>query len=113
MFLSSIGFFVALKKISFTSTASESLDPSSSIEVGETISDAPILSVEKINFLTGLGKFLTFTTLLLVAVLRPSIPGGVYFLVYLGAGTWWACYKELNRYILYFSRFKLQSYKNL
>lgn len=84
--------------MSLDSTASESLDPSSSIEVGEaSISDAPVLSVEKVNFLTGLGKFLTFTTLLLAAVLRPSIPGGVYFLVYLGAGTWWACYKELNR----------------
>lgn len=103
MFLSSIGFFVALKKLSISSATSESLDPSSSIEVGETISDAPILSVEKINFLTGLGKFLTFTTLLLAAVLRPSIPGGVYFLVYLGAGTWWACFKELNRLVFKFN----------
>lgn len=102
MFLSSIAFFIALKKISLSSTSAESLDPSSSIEVGETNSDAPILSVERINFLIGLGKFLTFTTLLLAAVLKPSIPGGVYFLVYLGAGTWWACYKELNRCVFYF-----------
>lgn len=36
-------------------------------------------------------------TLLLAATLRPSVPGVVYFIVFLGAATWWACFKELEK----------------
>ncbi|ENN77269.1 hypothetical protein YQE_06097, partial [Dendroctonus ponderosae] len=36
-------------------------------------------------------------TLCLAAVLRPSVVGGLYFLVFLAVATWWACYKQLRR----------------
>nr|CAD7262044.1 unnamed protein product [Timema shepardi] len=43
------------------------------------------------------GKYLTVVSLCVAGAIRPSIPGAVYFLVFLGAMTWWACYKELGR----------------
>ncbi|KRT85167.1 hypothetical protein AMK59_3003, partial [Oryctes borbonicus] len=36
-------------------------------------------------------------SLCVTSVLRPSIPSGFYFLVFIGASTWWACYRELER----------------
>jgi uncharacterized membrane protein (DUF485 family) len=35
--------------------------------------------------------------LCVAAVLRPSVTGGLYFLVFLSAATWWACCKELRK----------------
>lgn len=43
------------------------------------------------------GTFLALVSLVLVAAVRPSVPSAVYFLVFLGASTWWACFKELDR----------------
>lgn len=43
------------------------------------------------------GTFLALVALLLAAAVRPSVPSAVYFLVFLGASTWWACFKELDR----------------
>lgn len=45
------------------------------------------------------GTFLALVSLLLVAAVRPSVPSAVYFLVFLGASTWWACFKELDRLV--------------
>lgn len=53
---------------------------------------------ENFVFLRKLGVIIAMITLLLAAVLRPSVPGGIYFLVFLGAATWWACFKELEKY---------------
>lgn len=43
------------------------------------------------------GTFLALVSLVFVAAVRPSVPSAVYFLVFLGASTWWACFKELDR----------------
>lgn len=40
---------------------------------------------------------MSLVCLCLAAVFRPSIPGGLYFIVFLSAATWWACYKDLGR----------------
>jgi len=36
-------------------------------------------------------------TLFFAAVLRPSVPGGFYFLIFLLAGTYWATCQTLQR----------------
>lgn len=35
--------------------------------------------------------------LLLTGALRPSVPNAVYYLVFLGGATWWACFKDLGK----------------
>lgn len=52
---------------------------------------------ESIAMTKQFGTFLAMVTLLLAAAIRPSIPSAVYFIVFLGASTWWACFKELDR----------------
>ncbi|KAF2898574.1 hypothetical protein ILUMI_07602 [Ignelater luminosus] len=45
----------------------------------------------------SIGKYLSLTSLCVAAILRPSVPGGLYFFVFLCATTWWACKKRLRR----------------
>lgn len=44
-----------------------------------------------------IGKYVVLASLCFAAVLRPSVQGGIYFIVFLSAATWWACYKELGK----------------
>ncbi|XP_015433608.1 PREDICTED: piezo-type mechanosensitive ion channel component [Dufourea novaeangliae] len=50
-----------------------------------------------INFLGRIGTYVVLASLCIVSALNPSIEGGFYFLVFLGAATWWACNKELRK----------------
>ncbi|KAK9296007.1 hypothetical protein QLX08_009854 [Tetragonisca angustula] len=50
-----------------------------------------------INFLGRIGTYVVLASLCITASLKPSIEGGFYFLVFLGAATWWACNKELRK----------------
>ncbi|XP_044597083.1 piezo-type mechanosensitive ion channel component isoform X3 [Cotesia glomerata] len=50
-----------------------------------------------INFLGRIGTYIVLASLCYTATLSPSVEGGFYFLVFFGAGTWWACNRELVR----------------
>ncbi|XP_057329611.1 piezo-type mechanosensitive ion channel component isoform X5 [Microplitis mediator] len=50
-----------------------------------------------INFLGRIGTYIVLASLCYTATLSPSVEGGFYFLVFLGAATWWACNRELVR----------------
>ncbi|XP_043598036.1 piezo-type mechanosensitive ion channel component isoform X4 [Bombus pyrosoma] len=50
-----------------------------------------------INFLGRIGTYVVLASLCIIAALKPSVEGGFYFLVFLGAATWWACNKELRK----------------
>ncbi|XP_050591070.1 piezo-type mechanosensitive ion channel component isoform X11 [Bombus affinis] len=50
-----------------------------------------------INFLGRIGTYVVLASLCITAALKPSVEGGFYFLVFLGAATWWACNKELRK----------------
>lgn len=41
--------------------------------------------------------FCAMVTLLLAAVLQPSIPSSIYYLIFLFAGTLWSFYREIDR----------------
>ncbi|KAJ8911750.1 hypothetical protein NQ315_003650 [Exocentrus adspersus] len=43
------------------------------------------------------GRYCVLIALCSAAVLRPSVLGGLYFIVFLSSATWWACYKQLRR----------------
>ncbi|XP_011153289.1 piezo-type mechanosensitive ion channel component isoform X2 [Harpegnathos saltator] len=50
-----------------------------------------------INFLGRIGTYVVLVSLCCAAALKPSIEAAFYFLVFLGAATWWACNKELRK----------------
>ncbi|XP_017788930.1 PREDICTED: piezo-type mechanosensitive ion channel component [Habropoda laboriosa] len=58
-----------------------------------------------INFLGRIGTYVVLASLCITAALKPSIEGGFYFLVFLGAATWWACNKELRKGFAVLCRF--------
>lgn len=51
-----------------------------------------------------IGTYVVLASLCCAAALTPSIEGGIYFLVFLGATTWWACNKELGKGFAILSR---------
>lgn len=55
------------------------------------------VSPEKWKLLVGAGKVLSLIALCCAGALQPSIPSLVYYIVFLGAATWWGCNKELER----------------
>lgn len=54
-------------------------------------------SPEKWKLLVGAGKVLSLIALCATGALQPSIPSLIYYIVFLGAATWWGCNKELER----------------
>lgn len=55
------------------------------------------LSPEKWKLLIGAGKVLSLLALCATGAIQPSVLSFVYYLVFLGAATWWGCNKELER----------------
>lgn len=55
------------------------------------------ISFEKWKVVLGAGKVLSLIALCVTGALQPSVPSVVYYLVFLGAATWWGCNKELER----------------
>lgn len=97
MFVGSIVVFIVLKKASGASVTS--LNGGDPLEAGTPpIADnIPELSTEKWKLFVGVGKVLSLLALCLTGALQPSIPSAIYFIVFLGAATWWGCNKELER----------------
>ncbi|CAO1375472.1 unnamed protein product [Diamesa hyperborea] len=97
MFVGSIVVFIVLKKASGASVTS--LNGGDPLEAGiPPIADnIPELSTEKWKLFVGVGKVLSLLALCLTGALQPSIPSAIYFIVFLGAATWWGCNKELER----------------
>uniref|UniRef100_A0A182NU57 Piezo-type mechanosensitive ion channel component n=1 Tax=Anopheles dirus TaxID=7168 RepID=A0A182NU57_9DIPT len=56
-----------------------------------------LISPERLPFFTKLGVLLSMCMLCIVGIIQPSALSGVYFVVFLGAASWWACYKQLDR----------------
>ncbi|XP_035907443.1 piezo-type mechanosensitive ion channel component isoform X16 [Anopheles stephensi] len=56
-----------------------------------------LISPERLPFFTKLGVLLSMCMLCVVGIIQPSALSGVYFIVFLGAASWWACYKKLDR----------------
>ncbi|CAO1304226.1 unnamed protein product [Diamesa serratosioi] len=100
MFVGSIVVFIVLRKASGANVPTENGsgggDP---LEAGTSpIADNILeLSPEKWKLFVGVGKVLSLLALCLTGALQPSIPSAIYFIVFLGAATWWGCNKELER----------------
>ncbi|XP_065351549.1 piezo-type mechanosensitive ion channel component-like isoform X6 [Cloeon dipterum] len=63
----------------------------------------PVLNEEQqssknlVHILTSLGKFVALGSLCVAGSMRPSLPGAVYFVCFLGGATAWACRSPLQR----------------
>ncbi|XP_037048036.1 piezo-type mechanosensitive ion channel component isoform X2 [Bradysia coprophila] len=92
MLISTTAIYLILRKL----TATDTTDIESA---GSTVQaeSSPGMSNENLNILKKIGIFLSMVALLLASTLQPSVPAAVYFIVFLGAATWWACYRELDR----------------
>lgn len=55
------------------------------------------VSTGTLKIFISFGKLASIGMLLLAAVFHPSAINGIYFLIFLGSATWWACAKELER----------------
>lgn len=51
----------------------------------------------KMKLFQPLGRYVVLASLCIAAILRPSVEGGVYFIVFLSSATWWACCRELHK----------------
>jgi hypothetical protein len=60
------------------------------------------LSYDKWKVAINAGKVLSLLALCTTGALQPSVPSVVYYLVFLGAATWWGCNKELERCEIFF-----------
>ncbi|XP_048520924.1 piezo-type mechanosensitive ion channel component isoform X8 [Dendroctonus ponderosae] len=94
MLATSVIFYVLFKKI--TAPNPEAIEGDNRTEI-ERKDDEIKTRKKYLMFIVGVGRYGVLITLCLAAVLRPSVVGGLYFLVFLAVATWWACYKQLRR----------------
>ncbi|XP_061515018.1 piezo-type mechanosensitive ion channel component isoform X24 [Anopheles gambiae] len=66
-------------------------------ETEESEPQTSLISPERLPFFTTLGVLLSMCMLCVVGIIQPSAISGVYFVVFLGAASWWGCYKKLDR----------------
>lgn len=96
-FVGSIIVFFVLKSASgdaVETTNGEMLEAGNQNQQTDNMND---VSPEKWKLLIGAAKVLSLIALCATGALQPSIPSLVYYIVFLGAATWWGCNKELER----------------
>lgn len=98
MLITSVGLFIALRKMSARRVRDlEENDAENLIETMTPPEVTPAPTETTSKFIANLGVTLSLFTLLVAGSMRPSIPSALYFVFYLCAGTWWACYRSLSR----------------
>ncbi|CAH1133196.1 unnamed protein product [Ceutorhynchus assimilis] len=94
MLIISVAFYVIFKKLTVpNSETSESDNRTENERRDEELKNRK----KYLSFIVGIGRYGVLLTLCLAAVLRPSVIGGLYFLIFLSVATWWSCYKQLRR----------------
>lgn len=97
-FFGSVIVFIVLKRASSVAVIEavngDALEAGNKIQLPDTSFE---VSPEKWKLLIGAGKVLSLLALCATGALQPSIPSVVYYIVFLGAATWWGCNKELER----------------
>lgn len=107
-FFGSIIVFIVLKRASGVAVEAVNGD---ALEAGNQVPSPPTaeaendVSPEKWKLLIGAGKVLSLLALCVTGALQPSVPSVVYYIVFLGAATWWGCNKELERCEIIVSKF--------
>lgn len=95
-FIASILFYCSLQNLVIGHTSPQEMGEEQ-IPLSERSDYDSGFSSDKLRVCLSIGKVLSIIMLLLASVFHPSAINGIYFLVFLGAATWWACAKELER----------------
>jgi hypothetical protein len=100
-FFGSIILFVVIKRAA--TDPIEPLPADQEADAGSAVESPPLPAIEneltydKWKVAINAGKVLSLIALCVTGALQPSVPSVVYYLVFLGAATWWGCNKELER----------------
>lgn len=94
-FFGSIIVFLVLRRAAGSAPLLETVEGGNQNQAVE--SDDIELSPDKWKLLVGAGKVLSLVALCATGALQPSVLSVVYYIVFLGAATWWGCNKELER----------------
>ncbi|XP_028128459.1 piezo-type mechanosensitive ion channel component isoform X5 [Diabrotica virgifera virgifera] len=92
MMITLLAVFFALRKIN---PVEEVVVQSETGTVDITLK--PQQKTDYTQYFVAVGRYVTLIMLCLAGILRPSVEGGVYYLLFLAMATWWACYKQLKR----------------
>lgn len=96
-FFGSIIVFIVLKRASGNTTEATNRNTFEARNPNQLPLAEDLTSPEKWKLLIGAGKLLSLLSLCATGALQPSIPSVVYYIVFMGAATWWGCNKELER----------------
>lgn len=96
-FFGSIVIFIVLKRASASEVVTANGNALESGNQNHMPDVEDITSPEKWKLLIGAGKVLSLVALCCTGALQPSILSVIYYIVFLGAATWWGCNKELER----------------
>jgi hypothetical protein len=97
MFLTSIIIFILLKKFSAESEVTNEIYLASVQLQAISVESGSIAAVDNSQVLKHVARVLSVIALCVTGSLQPSVLSLVYFIVFLGAATWYACNKELER----------------
>ncbi|XP_043288582.1 piezo-type mechanosensitive ion channel component isoform X3 [Venturia canescens] len=78
-------------------------DESSTVQPAKKIHDDANAKVT--NFLGTIGTYVVLGSLCCVSSLTPSVEGAFYFIIFIGASSWWACHRELRKGFAFVCRF--------
>ncbi|KAH8380161.1 hypothetical protein KR009_009293 [Drosophila setifemur] len=82
-------------------TVNKNKEPNSTLRAAEMNRLLIIVYIQSFLKTCKLMNIKNSNVLYFAACLRPSIPGGLYFLMFIIAGTYWAMYRQLNRGMYY------------
>lgn len=106
MLITSIGLFIALRKLSMdrigdveTNTDSQNL-----LADGADDPNAKTWTKERVSFVSNFAIVIAMFSIIVASGFRPSVPGGIYYLVFIGMGTWWACNRTFTKPFAIISR---------
>lgn len=97
--LGSITVFFVLKRKATASAETETVEDGNENPPSNTDNE---INPERWKILTSVGKVTSLTVLCITGAVQPSTLNFVYYIVFLGVASWWACNKKLERYLFLF-----------
>nr|CAH7742365.1 unnamed protein product [Callosobruchus chinensis] len=100
MLVISVAFLVTLRKLTAPPPVQLAIEePSNGGGGGDTTKSTSVKEKRRKSYglFVSVGRFCVLFALCTAAVLRPSVPGGLYFIIFLCTATWWAGCKQLRK----------------
>ncbi|XP_044744035.1 piezo-type mechanosensitive ion channel component isoform X4 [Chrysoperla carnea] len=95
MVLGSVAIYVIIGKLVATMEAPPTGTEESGVQ--NPVKFNSVLGLKKYRFLMEFGRYISLLMLCIASSMKPSLVGAIYFITFIGAATWWASYRELQR----------------